>query len=222
MSVIDQAISFFTSTIGMISGVGIIGMGGYLAYIYNKGDINSKGSILLLRPRDRRGEYIPIAKEEDAVVHCKEKNGIKRRFIKGGSSWMVNKKPVFLAIETSGYTSVISTTTRRTLPIDMFLRETWGEDFCNKKIPKRMDQLVSTPWLVGVEPVKIDTEGSGLQDISAEDVLAKEDTAVLEILADAAKKNREKINWLMQIMGVGAGVGIAYLLLGLGWLPNFG
>jgi len=222
MSLIDSAIGFFTTTVGMITGVLVIGMIGLGGYMYTKGDINSKGSVLLLRPRDRRGEYIPIDKEEDAVIHCKTRGKIKRRFIKGGSSWLVNKKPVFLAVEGSGYTSAISTTNSRTLPIDEFLRETWGDEFCNKKIPKRIAQLVSTPWLVSVEPIRIDTSGSGLQDISAEDVLNKEDNAVLEILADAAQKNKEKVNWIMLAMAMGGGMGIAYLLLGLGWLPKFG
>lgn len=222
MSIIDGAIGFFTTTIGMITGVIIIGMIGLGGYMFTKGDINSKGSVLLLRPRDRRGEYIPIEKEEDAVVHCKPKGGIKRRFIKGGSSWMINKKPVFLAVETSGYTSAISTTTSQKLPIDVFLRETWGDKFCDVKIPRRINQLITSPWMVSVEPVRVDVEGSNLMDISAEDVLAKEDTAVLEILSDAANKNKEKINWIMLGFAMAGGIGIAYLLLGLGWLPNFG
>ena len=222
MSIIDTAIGFFTTTIGMITGVVIIGMIGLGGYMFTKGDINSKGSVLLLRPRDRRGEYLQIEKEEDKIVHCKVKNNIKRRYIKGGSSWMINKKPVFLGIEGNVITCVINPDTNTTLRISDFLREVWGDEFCNKKIPKRIAQLVSTPWIVSVEPREIPTNGTPLEGLTAEDVFQKEDSIMIEALSNAAEKGKEKTNWILLAMAIGGGMGIAYLLLGLGWLPKFG
>jgi hypothetical protein len=217
MSIIDQGMGFLQTTIGMVSAAILIGGAGLVFYMYKFGDVASKGTVILFRPKDKRAEFVPVLREEENLIRCKPKDGIARRFFKGGHGWVINKKNYFLAVEGSGYTAVLNKAENRELPIVDYLRDVWGEYF-NKISENRLRQISNPSWVVSIEPTKVDIDGSGLPRISSEDLNDKEDSLVLDKLAKSVEASKPKTDWIMLALAAGSGAGIVLLIKALGWL----
>ena len=221
MSMIDSAIGFFSSLVGMITlaiGVGGIGV---IYYVYKYSDVLSKGTIILFRPKDRRAEFIPIEKEEDTVIKCKELGGIPRVYVKGGSSWMIKKKPYFLGMEANGYTGVISSPETKSIPMSDVLKIVWGDKVYNKIPQSRITQLLNSQWVLNLEPKEADTDGTGLPRISSESLHTKEDDVMLKALVNAVEDTKPKMDIMVLAMAAGCGVAITLLAVAMKWV-NFG
>ena len=217
MSIIDESIGFLQTPIGIISAVMVVGIIGMVIYLYKFGDISSKGTVILFRPRDKRAEFIPIAKEEELVVYCKPKDGIPRRFVKGGAGWNINKKNYFLAVEGSGYTAVLDRANDREIPIVDFLRENLGEQTFSKFTPTMIKKLTGAKYLVDIAPTQIDV-GTNLPRLSSEDLNAKNDKEMLDILAQATKSQKAKPDYILLLFAMLGGAGIILIIGALGWL----
>jgi hypothetical protein len=220
MSVIDSAIGFFSSLVGMITlaiGVGGIGV---IYYVYKYSDVLSKGTVILFRPKDRRAEFIPIEKEEAFILKCKEVGGIPRQYVKGGSSWLIKKKPYFLGMEASGYTGIISSPETKSIPMNEVLKTVWGDKVYNKIPQSRITQLLNSQWMLNLEPKEIDLDGTGLPRISSENLNSKEDAIMLKRLADAVEENKPQTDMMMLLLAVGCGAGAMLLMVAMKWV-NF-
>jgi hypothetical protein len=217
MSIVDQGIGFLQTPVGIISAIMVVVVIGMVIYLFKFGDIASKGTVILFRPRDKRAEMIPIAKEEELVVYCKPKDGIPRRFVKGGNSWMINKKNFFLAVEGSGYTAVLDAANNREIPIIDFLRENLGEITFSKFTPAMIKKLTTSKYLVDITPTQIDV-GSNLPRLSSEDLNAKNDKEMLDILAQATKSQKSKPDYILLIFAMLGGAGLILIVRALGWL----
>lgn len=218
MSIIDQLLAFFMSTVGMITGGILIGGIGIVVYLYKFSDITSKGMVILLRPRDKRGEFVPIEKEEEFLLKCKSKDGIKRTYVKSGNGWTINKKNYFLGVEGSGYTSILNKADKSEMPIEEYLKAAWGDVFFKKISETRLNQLKIAPIVVSVEPTKVDIDGSGLPRLSSEDLEDKEDSIVLEKLAKSVEATKPKADLILLALAFGCGAGAILLLKAIGWL----
>lgn len=197
--------------------IGVGGVGG-LVYLYKYSDVLSKGTVILFRPKDRRAEFIPIEKEEDTVIKCKEIGGIPRQYVKGGSSWMIKKKPYFLGMEANGFTAIINAPETKSMPMNEVLKTVWGDKVYNKIPPTRITQLVNSQWILNLEPKEINLDGTGLPRISAENLHEKQDSAVLIHLAESTKELKNKTDMMMLLLAGGTGAGVVLLAVAMKWI----
>lgn len=218
MSSIDGIFSFFTSIVGMISLVVTLGAVGVLVYFYKYSDATSKGTVILFRTRDKRAEFIPIEKEEEFIIKCREKDKILRRFVKAGNGWVIKKKNFFLGVEGSGYTAIVGKPEMKPMPLQDALKEIWGDKFYEKIPEARITQLVNANWIVNIEPVGIDPTEAGLPRLSAEDLNDREDTIVLEKLAKSVEATKPKMDMMMMMLAGGCGAGIMLLAVAMKWV----
>lgn len=220
MSIVETGISFLTSPFGMIISLAVVAGIGAIIYIYKYSDVASKGTVILFRPRDKRAEMIPIEREEELIVKCREKDGIIRRYVKAGNSWIINKKNYFLAVEGTGYTALLNNITGETqkLEINEVLKSVWGEQMYFKIPEKRRTQLAEAKIMIQIEPKGINALNSDLPLLSSEDLEDKNDSLVLDKLAKSVETAKQKTNYVELILALGSGAALMFILKAAGVL----
>ena len=195
-----------------IAGISAIG-GGVLAYMMASKKKNStKKSVLLLRPRDHRGDIIPVEKETVFGLSCKKTNGVNYNFFKYGPSWNFKDGIRFLAVEGSVYTARVSAMgeeIRETLANT--LKMLWGEE-TYMKLPKQIRAKVEDGTVgVIVKPTPINEE-EGIIPMSQDDLLNEEDAEMLKRLTEGEKIGTTAKDMLFVGMAVICGVFAGYLI----------
>jgi len=218
MSFFEGIAGFMGSTVGLVLTVSAIFMIGIAVYMIKYTDVAAKGTVILFRPKDKRGEIINIGKEEEFMINCTSKDGIMRRYIKAGHGWTIKKKTIYLAIEGSGYSAVLGDPVVKRIPVVDVLPLVWGEKFTSQIPQTRMAQLATSQWMISIEPKQVDVEGTGLPRLSAEDLNDKEDTIVLEKLAKAVDNQKPKTDMMMLMLATGCGFGLCLLAVAMKWL----
>jgi len=218
MSFFEGMAGFMGSTIGIVLTVSAVFMIGIAYYMLKYTDVSAKGQVLLFRPKDKRGEFINIGKEEEFMINCVAKDKIMRRYIKAGHGWNVKKKTLYLAVEGSGYSAILGEPVTQRMPVADVLPLVWGEKFTSQIPASRMAQLATSQWMISIEPKQVDVEGTGLPRLSAEDLNDKEDTIVLEKLAKAVDNQKPKTDMMMLILATGCGAGLMLLAVAMKWI----
>lgn len=174
--------------------------------------------VLLLRPRDRRGEALPVTQETDRSLKCGKSNPI-HRFIKVGAGYVFNIGGTmvtrFFGIEGSAFTATLgSGLMKGTIPD--YLREVWGKEQY-EKIPLDMrSPLESGKIGIIIEPEPISGKEHGLPDLTSDEVDDESDHVMLSRIA-AAQAPSTKREFYQMLVGIAIGFGAAAILLRLGW-----
>lgn len=175
--------------------------------------------VLLLRPRDRRGETLPVTKETDRSLTCGKSNPI-HRFIKLGPGYSFHDSGKlvtrFWGIEGTAYTADLATGKLQG-PLSDYLREiAWDPDFYDRLPDDRKKAIETAKSGIIVEPVSIDEESYGLPTLTGDDVNDEGDSVLLQRIAQGTKQSTAKREFYQLLTGVLIGFGLAAILLRLG------
>jgi len=197
----------------------ILGVGGFALFFIMS--IKPKKELLLLRPRDRRGEELPIYQETEIGLFCKGAKNVTYRFFKFGPSWIFNKGgrmiTRFFGIEGTAYTGVARSTGEENISVKDFLIFLWGEPFY-KGIPLVQRQKVEEDRVgITIEIGKVDEEEHGLPTLSASDINDENENVVLGKLTPKQKGSTGD-TLMKTIMAFFLGAFIMYFVRGQGYL----
>jgi len=174
--------------------------------------------VLFLRPRDRRGERLIITKETDRSIVCGRSNPVKR-FIKIGPGYAFNEggKMVtrFWGIEGLAYTAGLEGDDPVKMSIPEYLRVVWGKRFYESVPPKQRAAIERDHIGVIIEPVPI--KPPGFRHLTSEDIDDEADAVILSRIAKATTISTKR-EFYQLMVGVIIGIGLAALMLRLGWL----
>jgi len=179
-----------------------------------------KKQVLLLRPRDKRGIEVPIERESDTIIECKDIDGVARRFVKAGGAWTftIGRRIVtrFLALEGTAYTAILKNKNKVEVPIYEALQGLWGKKFYNEIPKNKRTALEKSRWglTVEVEPIPLDEK---MKAISPDIVDMSLEANVLERFAGKLKVPKSQ-NIYNFIMGAVAGALIVFLAATQGWI----
>jgi hypothetical protein len=201
----------------LIIGVSVAGIG-FIAYLFLHG--KSERLVELLRPRDSRGQILQVVQETDIGLLCKKVQGVTHRFIKVGQGWtydiggkMVTK---FFGIEGKAYTGLIKDSGAENVSVSSYLKWLWGEKFY-ATVPEPQRRTVETDVVgitVAIEPV--DTEGTSLPLISADDIHDQEDNAMLTRFAASTSPKEGGKSWIGYVVSFLLGASLMFFLVSRG------
>jgi len=161
-----------------------------------------------------------ITRETDRSIVCGRTNPI-HRFIKVGPGYVFNEggKAVtrFWGIEGTAYTGVLAGDKPVKLTIPEYLRMVWGKRFYESVPPKQREALEKDKMGVIIEPVPIQEEKYGFPTLTSEDIDDEADAVILSRIAKATTISTKREFYQLMI-GIIIGVGLAALMLRLGWL----
>jgi len=173
--------------------------------------------VLFLRPRDRRGERIPITRETSTSAWCEKHNPIAR-FIKLGPGYVFTEggKAVtrFWGIEGTAYTALVEEGRELKLSVKEYLQALWGDKFYDK-IPKEQKEAIESDVVgITVEPKPVEERF----DVPprSEEFLNDEDDAVILTRIAKAQQQSVKREFYQMLIGIALGFGFAAILLRLG------
>ncbi len=210
-------LGFLFSPFGLaiITLIVVICVAGYILY-----SIRPIKQILLLRPRDKRGVQVPVVKETDATLECKEIGGVARTFIKAGCAWTftIGRQVVtrFLGIEGTGYTAIIRNKIKETVSLEEALRSIWGSKFYDA-VPVRQRNIVEKhKWglTVEVEPIPVDDL---MRQIPSDVIDEASENIILERFAGKMKTSATTQIYQFA-MGAITGALLIFVAVTQGWL----
>lgn len=174
----------------------------------------------LLRPRDRRGKSLTIARETDLGIECKKTANYIYRFIKAGPAWVFSQggKMVtkFFAIEGTAYTATVKGDTMVETPVSDYLKFLWGEQFYDS-IPAPQKRAVETDVMgITVEIEPIDPEEYGLKTLTAADLDDEGDSIVLNKISRVQKPSTKRDLYQFAV-GAAMSAAIILFLMVKGW-----
>lgn len=162
--------------------------------------------VLLLRPRDRRGQSLSVVQETDLGLVCKPIKKVTHRFIKVGPSWVFHETgrmvTRFLGLEGTAYTALAKGDDIVNISIKEFLEFLWGKEFYGA-IPEVQKSKVETDVIgITIKVQKIDEEEAGLNPLTADDINDENDNIVLSKIAEPQKTDLSQsiiknLMWLM-------------------------
>ncbi len=162
--------------------------------------------VLLLRPRDRRGQSLSVVQETDLGLVCKPIKKVTHRFIKVGPSWVFHETgrmvTRFLGLEGTAYTALAKGDDIVNISIKEFLEFLWGKEFYSA-IPEVQKGKVETDVIgITIKVQKIDEEEAGLNPLTADDINDENDNIVLSKIAEPQKTDLSQniiknLMWLM-------------------------
>jgi len=190
---------------------------------------NSPGvrkEVMFLNPEDNRYITLQVERETETIVYCKKHDGVQYRFFKHGPGWS-GKNTRFLAVEGAPLISYISGKDARGKDLvsetdtKSFLQLALGEEHYKKLEPAiklRLEEhcVGST---VRITPHVPDEDTQAVFDaVKAESVLYDADLANLANLGTATVQKKFVDKMMDHLPWVLAGVGLTYILMGLGIL----
>lgn len=211
MGVFEDFVGFFFTWTGLFSMAIVGGLIIVVAYFVSS-KIRATKDVLLLRPRDRRGVTLRVARETDRGLICHKYRGPIWRFIKTGPGWSFledsRRGTKFIGIEGTAYTSSIQGGSTEEISVKDYLRLLWGDDEY-AKIPEPLKKTVEDDKIgVTVEPQQFDI--ADLPQYTSEDMHNEEDTVIMGKLAKAHQTSTTKDFFMV---AVGAGLGMLLLIV---------
>lgn len=196
-----------------------MGITGLMSYSFLK--VRPVKQVELLRPRDRRGKTLTVARETDLGLECKKTANFIYRFIKAGPSWVFTKSgksiTKFFAIEGTAYTARPKGDEMEVVPVSTWLRFLWGDKFYDA-IPPKQKRAVETDVVgITVEIAPIDEEEYDLKRISAADLDDEGDSTVLSKIAKTQKPSTKRDIYQFMV-GAAMSAAIIFFMLVKGWL----
>lgn len=178
--------------------------------------------VILLRPKDHRGEELKVNRETDVGVQCDRHEGVVYRIFKHGPAWSFPRLDRFLAIEGEPMTSYVTEDDEKTeATVPAFLRLAWGDDAYDRLPSSLRDPLMGTEnhkWAatVTVEPSELD-EALGLDKLKAAAILKEHNIGMFEDFAHAEPKKDKLKTLVTQLMPVLLGFFIGVVVNTKGW-----
>jgi len=189
-----------------------------VAYYFKKvkGEgVGSKKTVLLLRPRDKRGVEIPVIRETDRILECSKLGGVSRRYLKNGPGWTFKNKTIFLAEEGIAYTAVVKGKNAN-IPLSEALKSLFGEK-AYSEMPKPLRETVEKHQFGVTVDIQGKPEDADLPSLSPEAVNDSRYEVVLNFLVKSLKA-KGKFEWIPPLAGAAIGFLIAYLAANQGWI----
>jgi len=176
-----------------------------------------KREVMLLRPNDGRFATLPIEKETDEGLYCKEVDGINYRFYKTGPGW-TEKIVRFLGVEGTPLISYIKEGNKITTTVSEFLRFKWG-DAPYDKLPDALKNPIEngTGLIVNIDPI-IPDKTFGLDRVMADAVLAESDMANLNEFGKGTPQKEGLKQLTMDISKILLGAFAMYFIVSQGYL----
>jgi len=197
---------------------GALGITGLMSYSFLK--IKPVKQVELLRPRDKRGKILNVAKETDLMLECKKVNNVVYRFIKAGPAYVFNKGgrmiTKFFAMEGTAYTAKPTGDELVKTSLSDFLLDLWGKTWYNSLPPSLKRKVETDVWGITVEIDPIDIEEHGLESLKSADLDTEGDSIVLEKLAKTAKPSTRQ-NIYQFMVGAAVMASLIFFLMIKGW-----
>jgi len=197
---------------------GALGITGLMSYSFLK--IKPVKQVELLRPRDRRGKTLSVAKETDLMLECKKINNVVYRFIKAGSSYVFSKSgrmvTKFFAMEGTAYTAMARGDELVKISVAEFLQGLWGKSFYDA-IPSPQKKKVEQDVVgITIEVDPIDIDEHELASLKSTDLDTEGDSIVLEKLAKTQKPSTKQ-NIYQFMVGAAVMASLIFFLMIKGW-----
>ena len=191
----------------------MVGVAVYYFRIRGEG-VGSKKTVLLLRPRDKRGVEIPVIKETDRILECAKVGGISRRYLKNGPGWTFKNKTMFLAEEGIAYTAIVKGK-NATMRLSEAIKTLLGDYYA--KLPEPQRKILENPSFGVTVDIQGKPEDADLPSLSPEAVNDSRYEVVLNFLVKSLKA-KGKRDWMPIIAGFAVGAIITYLAANQGWI----
>lgn len=184
--------------------------------------IKQKKEIMLLNPTDHRYTPLTVDRELEKLIYCKKHEGVQPIIFKLGPGW-THKDTRFLAVEGNPLVSFVKPEEDGggvvSMGFEEYLRLIWGENAVNKLPPalKKSIEENAVGVTVTVEPY-IPTEDTqkAFDDLKANSMLYDADLENLAKMGEAKEVKRLQDKIMDKIPWVLAGIGLTYILQGMG------